>query len=349
MNSFLTAQLWLVYIFVPFFAFIATFFLIVLMRPLLQKYALARPNARSSHKIPTPQGGGLAVIAATIGAIAGVNIIFGLPLDPEFLPLGIATLILVGVGALDDLRPIPVVPRLICQAIAVAIVLASLPAGLRLSHAVPFWLERITLLLAGLWVINLVNFMDGLDWITVAEIVPITAALACVGAYGGLPISTTLIALALCGAILGFAPFNRPIAKLFLGDVGSLPIGLLLGWCILQLAAGGHFAAALLFPLYYFADATITLMRRLASGEKIWQAHRTHFYQRATDNGFSALEVVLVVFALNVALSGLAAISIFQKWPYISIMTIAIGIVLVTFVLWQFSRRRNHLSKKSPT
>ena len=107
------------------------------------------------------------------------------------------------------------------------------------------------LLLAGLWFVNLVNFMDGLDWMTVAEIVPVTAAMMMLGALGELPASAALVAAALCGAMLGFAPFNRPVAKVFLGDVGSLPIGLLLGWCLLQLAWHQQFVAALLLPLYY--------------------------------------------------------------------------------------------------
>ena len=77
-----------------------------------------------------------------------------------------------------------------------------------------------------------------------------------------MPHPPALIALALFGAMLGFAPFNRPVAKLFLGDGGSLPIGLVLGWLLLQLAGNGHLAAALLLPLYYVADATITLLRR---------------------------------------------------------------------------------------
>ena len=94
-------------------------------------------------------------------------------------------------------------------------------------------------------------------------------------------------ALALLGALIGFAPFNRPVARLFLGDVGSLPLGLVAGWLLALLADKGHLAAALLLPLYYLADATITLLRRLARGERVWQAHRTHFYQRATDNGFT--------------------------------------------------------------
>ena len=150
--------------------------------------------------------------------------------------------------------------------------------------------------------VNLVNFMDGLDLMTVAEVVPIASAIVLLGWLGELPASTTLAAAALFGAMLGFAPFNRPVAKIFLGDVGSLPIGLLVGWCLLQLAWYQQFAAALLLPLYYLADATVTLLRRIAQREPFWAAHRTHFYQRATDNGLSVARGG-EVFALNVALA----------------------------------------------
>ena len=105
--------------------------------------------------------------------------------------------------------------------------------------------------------------------------------------------------------MLGFAPFNRPVARIFLGDVGSLPIGLLVGWCLLQLAWHQQFVAALLLPLYYLTDATVTLFRRMAEREPFWAAHRTHFYQRATDNGFSVWRVVSELFALNVVLAAL--------------------------------------------
>src|SRR5206468_2684505 len=159
------------------------------------------------------------------------------------------------------------------------------------------------LIVGGVWFVNLVNFMDGLDWMTVAEVVPITACLAMLGLIGALPAGPALTAAALLGAMLGFAPFNRPVARLFLGDVGSLPIGLLVGWMLLKLAASGALAATLLLPLYYLADATITLLKRLARGERVWQAHRTHFYQQATDNGFSVIAVAAQVFSLNLGLA----------------------------------------------
>src|ERR1700709_590604 len=140
-------------------------------------------------------------------------------------------------------------------------------------------IELGLLLLAGLWFVNLVNFMDGLDWMTVAEVIPVSAALMLLGCLGDLSSPATIVAGALGGAMVGFAPFNRPVAKLFLGDVGSLPIGLLLGWLMLMLAGQGYLAAAILLPLYYLGDATVTLVRRIARREKIWEAHRTHFYQ----------------------------------------------------------------------
>lgn len=317
--------------------------LIVLLRPLLIRYALARPNARSSHSVPTPQGGGAAVIAATIASAAISAGLFGASADPVLLTIFASAILLACVGAYDDLQTMPVLPRLLLQAIAVGIVLATLPLEFHLIPILPVWAERILLLIGGLWFVNLVNFMDGLDWITVAEVIPVTVALALFGFYGQLPPDATLAALALCGAMIGFAPFNRPVAKLFLGDVGSLPIGLLVGWCLLQLAGSGHLAAALLLPLYYLADATITLLKRLTKGEAVWVAHRSHFYQQATGNGFSVMQVVTEVFILNIVLAVLAALSILLKSPYVQGMALALGAACVALVLNRFSRQREPL------
>jgi len=314
--------------------------LIALLRPLLQHYALARPNARSSHSVPTPQGGGGAVIAAVIASIAISVSFFGATADSVLFPVLVAAVFLAFVGAYDDLRTMPVLPRLLMQAAAVGTVLATLPAEFHLVSALPVWAERALLLIGGLWFVNLVNFMDGLDWITAAEIVPVMAALALFGFYGQLPFGPTLVALALCGAMIGFAPFNKPVAKLFLGDVGSLPIGLLMGWCLLQLAGSGHLAAALLLPLYYLADATLTLLKRMARGEAVWVAHRSHFYQQATTNGFSVMQVVGEVFVLNIILAAFAAVTIWQKSPYIQVMMFALGASAVALVLSRFSRKR---------
>jgi UDP-N-acetylmuramyl pentapeptide phosphotransferase/UDP-N-acetylglucosamine-1-phosphate transferase len=140
--------------------------------------------------------------------------------------------------------------------------------------------------------------------------------------------------------MLGFAPFNRPVARVFLGDVGSLPIGLLLGWCLLQLAYRQQFAATLLLPLYYLLDATATLLRRMTKGEPFWAAHRSHFYQRATDNGFTVWRVVGEVFALNILLAVLAVGSIMAASTAIKVVLLLAGTVATALLMYRFSQRR---------
>lgn len=313
--------------------------LIVALLPTLRRYALARPNARSSHTLPTAQGGGIAVILSTLACVTIANSYFGLPFTLPLLALTIATLALALLGAVDDIRPLPTMPRLLAQAIAIAFVLFALPASLRITPDLPLWLERAFVLIGGLWFINLVNFMDGLDWMTVAEILPVTITLATFGLWGKLPADTSIVAAALAGAMVGFAPFNKPVARLFLGDVGSLPIGLLTGWCLLTL--GQHYlTAAILLPLYYLADATLTLLRRVRNGEAFWLAHRSHFYQRATSNGFTVRQVVGEVFVLNLFLAALAALSIANAASAVNALALICGIGAVTLVLWRFSRTR---------
>ncbi len=199
-------------------------------------------------------------------------------------------------------------------------------------------IERSLILFAGLWFVNLVNFMDGLDLMTVAEVVPVTGAMILLGSLNEYPALATLMAAALCGAMIGFIPYNRPVAKVFLGDVGSLPIGLLLGWCLLQLAWHGQLTAALLLPLYYLADATLTLLRRMAKREPFWAAHRSHFYQRATNNGFTVLRVVSEVFLLNLGLAALAIISINAVSRIVDILSLLAAAFAVALLLYRFSQ-----------
>lgn len=315
--------------------------LIAVLFPLLRRYALARPNARSSHIVPTPQGGGIAVIAATLGTTTIA--VLAVPPDAGIQSLWIvfaATMLMGLVGAVDDIQTMAVASRLAGQAVLVGIVLATLPPDYRMIDVLPWWFERAIFLVAGVWFVNLVNFMDGLDWMSVSEVVPVAAALALIGLAGGLPNYAIVTATALCGAMIGFAPFNRPVAKLFLGDVGSLPIGLLLGWLLALLATRGYLAAAILLPLYYLADATITVFRRIGRGERFWDSHRSHFYQRATDCGFTVREIVTRVFAVNLALAGLAAMTIFAEARWVDIAALTTGALLVGWLLRTLARGR---------
>jgi UDP-N-acetylmuramyl pentapeptide phosphotransferase/UDP-N-acetylglucosamine-1-phosphate transferase len=311
--------------------------LIVAILPLLKRYALARPNVRSSHVAPTPQGAGIAVVAATV-VVAAVALAATSGIRPLVGSLFVPTIAIAMLGAVDDLRPVPVLPRLAAQIVAVAAVLTFLPVDARALPLLPLPAERALELLAGLWFVNLVNFMDGIDWITVAEVVPITAALLLLACLKHVSPPAGIVAAALGGATLGFAPFNKPVARVFLGDVGSLPIGLMLGWCLLDLAAHAGVAAALLLPLYYLADATLTLLRRLSRREQVWVAHRSHCYQRATDNGWSVLRIVGNVFALNVLLAVLAIMSAMVASYWLHAAALAAGAVAVALVLARFVR-----------
>ena len=314
--------------------------LALLLAPLLRKYALARPNARSSHVVPTPQGGGIAVIAATIAVAlsAGIGVSgFGANNALYLTPL-LAAVFLAIVGAIDDIRTLAAGPRLLLQAVAVGAAIAVLPPELQVLPAIPWWIERSVLLLAGLWFVNLTNFMDGIDGMTVAELVPVTGGLVAIGLLGALPPFAIVITLCLCGALLGFAPFNLPAARLFLGDVGSLPLGLLLGWLLLLLALSGHFAAAVILPLYYLADATITLVRRALAGENLSQAHRRHFYQQAFDGGWSAPRIAGRVFAVNLALVVFAAATVAVPHPAVITLALAVSAGLVGWLLYSFAR-----------
>lgn len=315
--------------------------LIVALRPLLVRYALARPNARSSHTQPTPQGGGIAVVAATLGAAWLGLAISGAVAPGETAALAVlsaAAVLLAIVGAVDDIRPMGAAPRLALHFVAVGFVVAMLPADFNIVPQIPPALERALLIVVGVYVVNLVNFMDGLDLMTVAEVVPMTIGVLLIGLAGPVPLPATLVAIALLGATLGFAPFNKPVARLFLGDVGSLPIGLLLGWLMLMLAGQGHYAASLLLPLYYLADASITLGRRIARGEPFWEAHRSHFYQRATEGGFTVPEVIARVLTLNTSLVVLALVSVLEPGYLIDIPAFLLGAAFVGWTLLTFAR-----------
>lgn len=313
------------------------------LRPLMMRYALARPNARSSHRTPTPQGGGIAVLAGAFLAL-GLALAF-IPMDEGgrhglVLVMGASALLAV-VGAWDDIRPLSPALRLPLQFLCVGIVAFYAAPDVRLlPEALPLWAERGLALIAGAWFVNLVNFMDGIDWITLAGLVPLAAAIALAGGYGIVDPATGLLAAALLGGLLGFAPLNKPVARIFLGDVGALPLGLLGAYLLYRLAGTGALTAALILPLYHVMDSTITLLRRLARGEKVWQAHRSHFYQQATDNGFKVIEIVAQIGLLNLGLIALAALSIAVPALWAQLGSLSIALALTIGLLRRFSRER---------
>jgi UDP-N-acetylmuramyl pentapeptide phosphotransferase/UDP-N-acetylglucosamine-1-phosphate transferase len=276
----------------------------------LRERALAKPNQRSSHSVPTPQGGGIVIVPAALLTAGGALIIAGSPFPGGVLYLAVvaaAAIVLAVIGFIDDTRGLPIVTRFASQMAAVVLAVLLMPAELRiLPSLLPLPLERVALILAALWFVNLTNFMDGIDLISAVETVAITIGIAILAAFGAIAPAYGYVAVALAGAMIGFGPWNAPPARLFLGDAGSIPIGFLLGVLLIHVAAENALAAAIILPLYYLADATITLGLRLLRGERVWEAHRSHFYQQATRNGMSVTETVGRIAVLNAVLVALA-------------------------------------------
>jgi UDP-N-acetylmuramyl pentapeptide phosphotransferase/UDP-N-acetylglucosamine-1-phosphate transferase len=215
----------------------------------------------------------------------------------------VGALLLAGVSFLDDVEGVPAVVRLIAHAAAVGLGLAALEAaGPVFQGILPRWLDMALAGLLWLWFLNLFNFMDGIDAISGMETACVAGGLALIGLLHYGPPETVAPALVLAAAALGFLVWNRPPAKVFLGDVGSIPLGYLLGWLLLDAAARGAWAAALILPAYYLGDATITLARRLARGESMFTPHAQHYYQQAVRRGMTHGRVVLAILAANAVL-----------------------------------------------
>ena len=241
-------------------------------------------------------------------------------------------------GLADDARALPVSWRFVGQTLAALVMVASLPADLRVfPDLLPLLVERALLVLGTVWFVNAVNFLDGLDWITAAQVVPMTLGVAALHALGAVPTSIGFLALALLGAMLGFVPFNKHPAKVFLGDAGSLPIGLLLAFMLIYVA-GTDLAAALLLSLYTLADSTITLFRRAYNREHIFSAHRSHFYQRAAIAGMTAPRVTVRVFLLGLLLAGLAIAAVIAKSTVADVALLAVGAAATGVVLYSLAR-----------
>lgn len=277
---------------------------------LRRRQIMDRPNERSSHSLPTPRGGGLAVMAVVLPAwaAAGGVAAFGAPVV-TVAALVFAAL-LAAISWLDDVRTLPALPRFLAQGVAVGLVLVLLPRDALVFQGVaPLWLDRLVTGLAWVWFVNLYNFMDGIDGITGVQTASIGGGLVLLAVIGLGPATLAAPALIVTAAALGFLYWNWHPAKLFMGDVGSVPLGFLLGFLLIALAASGDLAAAVILPLYYLVDATVTLCRRLLRGEKPWQPHRSHFYQRAVRAGLSHAQVSFAIAVGNLGLVGCALVA----------------------------------------
>jgi len=300
--------------------------MIHLALPYASRLAIAMPNSRSSHDVPTPQSGGLflygAVLLSTLSACLWHPEWFK-PMVSILLP----ALALAVIGWIDDRRGLPAILRLTAFA-GVALFTVQ-----TISFSVHFLLAAFVLLV----LINVTNFMDGIDGMVVVEFVPMLVMFAVLATLGFFGEMQGLLAIALAGGLLGFFIFNRPKAKIFLGDSGSLVVGFLGGLLLLECADRNGWLVALILPSYFLADAGLTLLRRALRGEKVWHAHREHFYQQAFDYGQSNWLIILRVALCNLGLCAFAYIAMGAPAPILLMACIASG-ALVCLLLFTLAR-----------
>lgn len=260
---------------------------VITLRLALARQVFDIPNHRSSHLVPTPKGGGVAIVVAASAAIcwlaasAGHTLFFALTI---MVTGGIS---IAAIGLADDLKPQSARLRFSIQLLAalVFLICLKLPAGLSVAGLPLSGLMLLPLALGWmLWMTNLYNFMDGIDGLAGIHSIAAGAGIALVLAANQAPLALWLAPLVIAAASGGFILLNFPPAKIFMGDTGSAWLGFI--FAALAVLSGIHdpalFWVWIIILAVFVADASVTLLSRLLRGQRIYQAHRSHMYQRVT-------------------------------------------------------------------
>jgi Fuc2NAc and GlcNAc transferase len=309
----------------------------LILTPLLRRYLLAvrmvdHPGERRSHQRVTPRGGGLAMAAGLLLGLVVIDAALGQTVMLAMLVLALSLL-----GWLDDRHDLPVRWRLLAQ-LAVAAWLVISVGGVTVvewaGHALAWpWLWSALALPAIIWLINLHNFMDGADGLAASQGAWTGLAFGVLFFDAGLDFEAA-VALLLCAVCLGFLYWNRPVARLFMGDVGSVLIGGVVAWLAITGAATGAVSIWLSIVIcsVFAVDATATLGRRLVSGERWYTAHRQHAYQRLLVAGWTHQRVLLLYVMIN-ALVVLSAILVGVGFPHLDFW-LALGVAVTLGLGW---------------
>lgn len=287
------------------------------------------PQARSNHSRPVVTGVGLGFMTTIIGFLVVVN-------APTPLVLGALALMVISV--IDDRLSISAAKRLGFQAIAVLLAL-HLFDGQVFQGLVPVWLDMALTALLWLWMINLTNFMDGIDEMTVTQVSTMCLSVLLLGYVEvALPHALMVDALIILVAVLSFYPWNRHPATCFMGDAGSVPLGYLMGYLLLSLSAEGLWYLALILPAYPICDATVTLVKRALRKERLWEAHSEHYYQQAVRAGMAHHHVARRVLLLNGVLLLIAGTTIYE--PALAPFAVGAAYLLAVLLCLYFARIR---------
>jgi UDP-N-acetylmuramyl pentapeptide phosphotransferase/UDP-N-acetylglucosamine-1-phosphate transferase len=305
------------------------------------------PGPRSSHERPTLRGGGIGIVLALLGGGGALLAFHG---GGTLLALLSTCLALAAVSFIDDTRPLPASIRFGCHALAALAVLLSLSWTMPVLELSSGWQltvpPAVGLLVSFLWLAgytNAFNFMDGINGIAAGQAV-ITAAgcgLLTGLATGKWTATPVLFAFVIAGAAAGFLPHNFPHARMFMGDVGSVPLGFLLASLVLWLTRDG--GPALLIPLAllhgnFVFDTAFTLVRRTLRGEKWHHAHKEHFYQRLNQSGKSHAFVTGWELALQAVVLTLLALYVRCEWVSARVLLITAIVLLWAAFFWVCER-----------
>lgn len=309
-------------------AFGVTFVGLRLLLGRFGRFALDRPNERSLHERPVPRTGGIALLAGAL-----TSVLFGA--GALWLPLSLAFALALA-SFVDDLRGLPMALRLAAHLTAAGVLVWYV-----LSPMHP--LELAVLCVAVAWITNLYNFMDGSDGLAGGMALVGFGAYAVAAAAGG-HAALLALALGLTAAAAAFLVFNFPPARIFLGDIGSVPLGFLAA--SLGIVGWRDDLWPLWFPVLVFApfigDATVTLAKRLLRGEKVWRAHREHYYQRLVRMGAGHRGTALAGYALMLVCAAAATYARNER-PAIQVATLALAcVVLVSAAAWIDVRWKRH-------
>lgn len=289
---------------------LASWLLLQGLIPLLRRRMIDTPNARSSHRVPTPRGGGLAFVlvgSATVPLLASLSAAGGALPATAWLPLLCCPLALVGLA--DDRLNLPAGLRYGVQLLTAAALLALAAVPLP-AWSLPLALVAVTA------VINFVNFMDGLDGL--------------VAGCGAVLVATAALVLgapwlaAMVGALLGFLLLNWSPARVFMGDVGSTFLGALVAALVLQAPSTGLALGLLLCAFPLLGDACLCVLRRWRAGQPVLQAHRLHLFQRLHQAGWSHRGVAL----LYIAATALAAAALLLAGPLAVLPVVGLQLLL---------------------
>jgi len=302
---------------------VSSWLIIRVLIPQLRRRLLDEPNARSSHRLPTPRGGGIAFVAVSCVS-SGMALFSGLGFAIASLACLAAPLAVI--GFLDDRHNLPASWRYGVQLLTAALMLGFSPLIQRIGFAVGFesWLllpVLALLLIAVTAVINFTNFMDGLDGLVAGCMAVIIAALS-------LALTAPWPLWALVGSLLGFLLWNWSPAKVFMGDVGSTFLGAVFAGLVLQASSWPEAFGYTLVATPLLGDACLCVPRRLLAGQRVFQAHRLHLFQRLHQAGWPHARVSLTYIA---ATAVLAVAMLAGGWPWVfglAVVELLVGVWL---------------------